>query len=190
MSKFNFIETKLKDLYIIEPTIFGDSRGYFMETYNKREFLEAGLDMEFVQENESKSKKGVLRGLHFQTENVQGKLVRVAFGEVYDVAVDLRIGSPTYGLWEGVILSSENKRQFYVPEGFAHGFLVLSNEAVFNYMCTNYYNVDYEGGILWNDKDINIEWPLDKVDSVILSEKDKKLLKLSELDLQFKYGGE
>lgn len=190
MSKFNFIETKLKDLYIIEPTIFGDSRGYFMETYNKREFLEAGLDMEFVQENESKSKKGVLRGLHFQTENVQGKLVRVAFGEVYDVAVDLRIGSPTYGLWEGVILSSENKRQFYVPEGFAHGFLVLSNEAVFNYMCTNYYNADYEGGILWNDKDINIEWPLDKVDSVILSEKDKKLLKLSELDLQFKYRGE
>lgn len=189
MSKFNFIETKLKDLYIIEPTVFGDNRGYFMETYNKREFFKAGLNMEFVQENQSKSKRGVLRGLHFQTENIQGKLVRVTYGEVYDVAVDLRVGSPTYGLWEGVILSAENKRQFYVPEGFAHGFLVLSNEAVFNYMCTNYYDANHESGVLWNDKDIDVKWPLDMVEEIILSEKDKKLLKLNELKLQFKYGG-
>ena len=170
---FNFIETKIKDLYIIEPKVFGDDRGYFMESYNRRDFVEAGLDMRFVQDNESKSKKGVLRGMHFQTKFTQGKLVRVIQGEVYDVAVDLRKGSPTYGAWEGILLSSENKKQFYVPEGFAHGFLVLSDEAVFNYKCTNLYAPEYDGGLLWNDPDVGIEWPLDGIDEIILSEKDK-----------------
>ena len=182
---FNFIETKIKDLYIIEPKVFGDDRGYFMESYNRRDFVEAGLDMRFVQDNESKSKKGVLRGMHFQTKFTQGKLVRVIQGEVYDVAVDLRKGSPTYGAWEGILLSSENKKQFYVPEGFAHGFLVLSDEAVFNYKCTNLYSPEYDGGLLWNDPDVGIEWPLDGIDEIILSEKDKNQKTLKELDLPF-----
>ena len=182
---FNFIETKIKDLYIIEPNVFGDDRGYFMESYNRRDFVEAGLDMRFVQDNESKSKKGVLRGMHFQTKFTQGKLVRVIQGEVYDVAVDLRKGSPTYGAWEGILLSSENKKQFYVPEGFAHGFLVLSDEAVFNYKCTNLYSPEYDGGLLWNDPEVGIEWPLDGIDEIILSEKDKNQKTLKELDLPF-----
>lgn len=182
---FNFIKTKIKDLYIIEPKVFGDDRGYFMESYNRRDFVDAGLDMVFVQDNESKSKKGVLRGMHFQTKFTQGKLVRATQGEVYDVAVDLRKDSPTYGMWEGVVLSAENKRQFYVPEGFAHGFLVLSDEAVFNYKCTNLYAPEYDGGLLWNDPDVGIEWPLDGIDEIILSEKDKKQKKLKELDLPF-----
>lgn len=173
MGNFKFIETKIKDLYIIEPKVFGDDRGYFMEIYNKKDFKEAGLDMVFVQDNESKSKKGVLRGLHFQTEHTQGKLVRVSQGEVYDVAVDLRKDSSTFGMWEGVVLSSENKRQFYVPKGFAHGFLVLSDVAVFNYKCTDYYAPEYDSGLLWNDKDINIKWPLEKIGELLLSEKDK-----------------
>ena len=156
---FNFIETKIKDLYIIEPKVFGDDRGYFMESYNRRDFVEAGLDMVFVQDNESKSKKGVLRGMHFQTKFTQGKLVRATQGEVYDVAVDLRKGSPTYGQWEGVLLSAENKRQFYVPEGFAHGFLVLSDLAEFCYKCTDFYHPGDEGGLAWNDPEIGIEWP-------------------------------
>ena len=182
---FNFIETKIKDLYIIEPKVFGDDRGYFMESYNRRDFVEAGLEMVFVQDNESKSKKGVLRGMHFQTKFTQGKLVRVTQGEVYDVAVDLRKGSPTYGAWEGILLSSENKKQFYVPEGFAHGFLVLSDEAVFNYKCTNLYAPEYDGGLLWNDPEVGIEWPLDGIDEIILSEKDKKQPVLKELDIIF-----
>lgn len=173
MGKFNFIQTSIKGLYIIEPTIFGDERGYFMEAYCKRDFHEAGLAMDFVQDNESRSKKGVLRGLHFQTQKAQGKLVRVVEGEVFDVAVDLRKGSATFGKWEGVILSAENKKQFYIPEGFAHGFLVLSETATFQYKCTNYYAPEYEGGILWNDPDIGIVWPLEGVEEVILSEKDK-----------------
>ncbi|MDK2917579.1 MAG: dTDP-4-dehydrorhamnose 3,5-epimerase [Candidatus Petromonas sp.] len=174
MSKFKFIETPIEDLYIIEPTVFGDHRGYFMETYNAKEFKEAGLDMKFVQDNQSKSKKGVLRGLHFQYKYPQGKLVRVIKGEVFDVAVDLRKNSKTYGKWHGVILSEENKRQFYVPEGFAHGFLVLSDEAEFTYKCTDFYHPEDEGGILWNDPDIGIKWPLEDIEEVILSEKDKK----------------
>lgn len=180
MGKFNFVKTAIEDLYIIEPLVFGDERGYFMETYSKRDFDEGGLTMTFVQDNESKSQKGVLRGLHFQTKYTQGKLVRVTQGEVYDVAVDLREGSPTFGKWEGVLLSAENKRQFYVPEGFAHGFLVVSEEAVFNYKCTNYYAPEYEGGILWNDPDINIEWPLENISKILLSEKDKKQMTLKE----------
>ena len=190
MGNFNFIETKIKDLYIIEPKVFGDDRGYFMECYNKKAFEKAGLDMVFVQDNESKSKKGVLRGMHFQTKFTQGKLVRCTQGEVYDVAVDLRKGSPTYGQWEGVLLSAENKKQFYVPEGFAHGFLVLSDEAVFNYKCTNLYAPEYDGGLLWNDPEVGIEWPLDGIDEIILSEKDKKQSTLKELDLPFEYKGE
>ena len=187
MGKFKFIETKIKDLYIIEPTVFGDERGYFMETYSKKDFFEAGLTMEFVQDNESKSRKGVLRGLHFQTQKTQGKLVRVTNGAVYDVAVDLRKGSPTYGQWEGVLLTSENKKQFYVPEGFAHGFLVVSDEATFNYKCTNFYAPEYDGGVLWNDSEIGVEWPLEGIDEILLSEKDKNQKTLKELDLPFVY---
>lgn len=187
MGNFKFIETKIKDLYIIEPKVFGDNRGYFMETYNKKDFDEAGLTMTFVQDNESKSSKGVLRGMHFQTKHTQGKLVRVTKGSVYDVAVDLRKGSQTYGQWEGVLLTDENKKQFYVPEGFAHGFLVLSDEAVFNYKCTDFYAPEYDGGLLWNDPDVGIEWPLEGIEEVLLSEKDKKQKRLKELDLPFEY---
>ncbi|MBE6088922.1 MAG: dTDP-4-dehydrorhamnose 3,5-epimerase [Clostridium beijerinckii] len=183
MKNFNFNVTRIDGVYIIEPKTFGDSRGYFMETYNKEQFCEAGLNMIFVQDNESKSSKGVLRGLHFQKKHSQGKLVRVTKGEVFDVAVDLRTGSPTYGQWEGVILSDENKKQFYIPEGFAHGFLVLSDEAVFNYKCTDIYSPEYDGGVMWNDPEINIEWPLDLIKNIILSEKDKTHPNLNELDL-------
>lgn len=180
MGKFRFMETKIKGVFIIEPTVFGDERGYFMETYNYNEFKEAGLDMTFVQDNESKSKKGVLRGLHFQTRNSQGKLVRVIEGEVFDVAVDLRNGSETFGQWVGVTLNTENKRQFYIPEGFAHGFVVLSDEAKFVYKCTNFYDPSSEGGIFWNDPDIGIEWPITADMQILLSEKDRKQPTLRE----------
>lgn len=181
MAKINIIKTKIDGLVIINPSVFGDERGYFMETYNEEEFHEAGLNMKFVQDNESKSSKGVLRGLHFQRKFSQGKLVRVTKGEVFDVGVDLRQESPTYGQWAGVILTEENKTMFYVPEGFAHGFLVLSEEAVFNYKCTNLYAPEYDGGIRWNDPKIGIEWPLEGIDAPLLSEKDTKLPFLSEI---------
>ena len=187
MGKFKRIDTPIEGVYLVEPTVFGDNRGYFMETYSKPDFKEIGIDEEFVQDNQSKSKKGVLRGLHFQTENTQGKLVRVTKGAVYDVAVDLRKGSPTYGQYEGVILTEENKKQFYVPEGFAHGFLVLSEEAVFNYKCTNFYAPEYDSGLLWNDPDVAIEWPTEGIDEIILSEKDKVQKTLKELDVPFEY---
>ena len=187
MGNFKFTETKIKGVYIIEPKVFGDNRGYFMETYNKEHFAEAGLTMNFVQDNESSSSKGVLRGLHFQTKHTQGKLVRVTKGEVFDVAVDLRKGSPTYGQWEGVVLSAENKKQFYIPEGFAHGFLVLSDHAIFNYKCTDFYCPEGKGGVLWNDPDIGIEWPLDGIDNIILSEKDKVHPTLKDLNVPFEY---
>ncbi len=174
MSKFNFIETKIKDVCIVEPTLFGDARGYFMETYNYDEFCKAGLSMKFVQDNQSCSKKGVLRGLHFQVNHPQGKLVRVIKGEVFDVVVDLRKNSKTFGQWTGVKLNDENKRQFYIPEGFAHGFLVLSDTAEFVYKCTNFYDPQDDSGIIWNDKDIGIDWPLEENVQVLLSEKDKK----------------
>lgn len=174
MGKFNFISTRIDGVWIIEPTVFGDNRGYFMETYNYNDFAAAGLDMTFVQDNQSKSRRGVLRGLHFQTKHPQGKLVRVIRGEVFDVAVDLREGSETYGKWEGVILSDENKRQFYIPEGFAHGFLVLSEEAEFVYKCTDFYDPSGEGGLMYNDPDIGIEWPISEGMEILLSEKDKK----------------
>ncbi|MGL5066570.1 MAG: dTDP-4-dehydrorhamnose 3,5-epimerase [Sarcina sp.] len=188
MSNFNFIETKIKDLYIIEPKVFGDDRGYFMESYNENSFNEAGLTMRFVQDNESRSKKGVLRGLHFQTKNTQGKLVRVTEGEVFDVAVDLRKGSPTYGIWEGVTLTATNKKQFYVPEGFAHGFLVLSEYATFNYKCTDFYAPEYDSGLIWNDSDVDIKWPLEGIEEILLSEKDKIQKTLKELDVPFTCG--
>lgn len=182
MGNFKFIETKIKDLYIIEPEVFGDDRGYFLESYNKKDFEKFGLNMDFVQDNESKSKKGVLRGMHFQTKYPQGKLVRVTEGIVFDVAVDMRKNSPTYSKWEGVVLSSENKRQFYVPEGFAHGFLVLSDTATFNYKCTNYYAPEYDCGFIWNDKDVNINWPVNDLKEIILSKKDKEHKTFSELE--------
>ncbi len=172
MAKFEFIKNEIEGLVVVKPTVFGDSRGFFMETYHKDEFAAAGIDKEFVQDNHSKSSKGVLRGLHFQKENTQGKLVRVIKGEVFDVAVDCRPNSKTFGKWFGVTLSDENKMQFYVPEGFAHGFLVLSDEAEFVYKCTDVYNPGAEGGIPYDDKTINIEWP--QVDCEIkLSDKDK-----------------
>ena len=170
---FTFEKTKLPGVVIIQPKVFGDSRGYFMETYKKGDFAAAGIDKEFFQDNESSSTKGVLRGFHFQKEHTQGKLVRVTHGEVFDVAVDVRSGSETYGQWVGVTLSSEQKNMFYVPEGFAHGFLVLSDTAEFVYKCTDVYDPASEGGIPWNDPDINVEWP--KLDGPYrTSEKDEK----------------
>lgn len=183
MNKFKKIETSIKDVYIIEPTVFGDNRGYFMETYSKKDFEDIGLYYDFVQDNQSKSKKGVLRGLHFQKENTQSKLVRVIKGEVFDVAVDLRPGSKTYGKWEGVILSDENKKMFMIPKGFAHGFLVLSDEAEFTYKCDDFYNGEAEGGLAWNDKDVGIEWPLGdmQIGDLLTSEKDADWPTLEEL---------
>ncbi len=154
------IQTKLADCVIIEPKVFGDDRGFFLETFQADRYREqAGIDLPFVQDNHSRSRKGVLRGLHFQKQNPQGKLVRVVSGEVFDVAVDIRQGSPTFGQWEGVVLSADNKRQFWVPPGFAHGFLVLSEVADFEYKCTDYYNPQDEGAIAWNDAEIGIAWP-------------------------------
>ena len=165
--------TPIKDLVVIEPKVFGDERGYFYEAYNKNNFHELGLDYDFVQDNQSFSRKGVLRGLHFQKQFPQAKLVRVIEGEVFDVAVDLRKDSPTFGKWYGVILSGENKKMFMIPRGFAHGFLVLSETAVFSYKCDDFYHPNDEGGIMYNDTDIGVEWP--KIDTeYILSEKDKK----------------
>ena len=163
----------IRGLYEIEPSVHRDPRGYFSETYNKKDFAEEGLFMDFVQDNQSESCKGVLRGLHYQKCFPQGKLVRVLSGEVFDVAVDLRKDSETFGLWYGVLLSGENMKQFYIPEGFAHGFLVLSEKAVFAYKCTDFYHPGDEGGLLWNDPDIGVEWPLQEGMEVLLSEKDK-----------------
>lgn len=164
----------IEGLVLIEPTIYGDQRGYFLETYSEKDFAEIGINEIFLQDNESKSKKGVLRGLHFQTNSPQGKLVRVVAGEVFDVAVDLRKGSKTYGKWQGVILSEENKHMFYIPPGFAHGFLVLSDEAIFTYKCTALYDAESDNGIHYKDPDLNINWPFNEVDQVIVSEKDNK----------------
>ena len=169
---FSFESTNIQGVYVIEPKVFGDSRGYFMETYNKEEFDKAGLKYNFVQDNQSKSHKGVLRGLHFQTKHPQAKLVRVVSGEVFDVAVDLRKDSKTYGKWVGVILSEDNKKMFMIPRGFAHGFVVLSDSAEFTYKCDDFYHPEDDGGIMWNDPDINIKWP--DVGEIVLSEKDKK----------------
>lgn len=175
MGNFNFIKTEIDGMFIVEPTVFGDDRGYFLETYHYDEFKKAGIDVVFVQDNQSKSKRGVLRGLHFQTKRPQGKLVRVIKGEVFDVGVDLRKNSPTFGKWVGAVLSDENKRQLYIPAGFAHGFLVLSDEAEFVYKCTDFYDPQNEGGIIYNDPDININWPISGDMEILLSQKDRAL---------------
>ena len=177
MGKFEKQETGIEGLYVIKPTVFEDSRGFFMETYQKQDFAAIGITQEFVQDNQSKSSKGVLRGLHFQKEYAQSKLVRVINGAVYDVAVDLRKDSKTYGKYYGVTLTEENKLQFFIPKGFAHGFLVLSEEAEFTYKCDDYYHPGDEGGLLWNVPTIGIQWPLDQiggVENIIQSDKDKK----------------
>lgn len=174
MGKIKVTACEIEGLYVIEPTVFPDSRGYFMETYNQNDFHEAGLNMNFVQDNQSMSVKGVLRGLHFQKQFPQGKLVRAVRGTVFDVAVDLRADSKTYGKWFGVELSAENKKQFYISEGFAHGFLVLSDEAEFAYKCTDFYHPGDEGGILWSDPEIGIEWPISEGMELTISDKDQK----------------
>lgn len=180
---FTFHKTDIEGVYIIEPKVFGDERGYFMETYNEKDFKEAGLDYCFVQDNQSKSHKGVLRGLHYQRNYPQAKLVRVIQGEVFDVAVDLRKNSPTYGKWVGVVLSSENKKMFMIPRGFAHGFVVLSETAEFVYKCDDIYHPEDEGGIMWNDPDVGIDWPYKGEPS--LSEKDAKHPLLRDSEISF-----
>ena len=183
MGNFTFTETKIKGVYIIDVKTYGDHRGYFMETYKETDFIEAGLNYHFIQDNRSHSRKGVLRGLHFQKTYPQAKLVRVLKGEVFDVAVDLRKGSETYGQWVGVLLSEENHRQFMIPRGFAHGFVVVSDQAEFAYKCDEKYHPEDEGGILWNDPDVNVTWP--DVGEIILSEKDKKNPTLVECKMEF-----
>ena len=184
MANFTFNKTKIEGVYVVDTKVFGDERGYFMETYNKDEFDAAGLVYNFVQDNQSKSRKGVLRGLHFQKNHPQAKLVRVIEGEVFDVAVDLRKNSPTYGQWVGETLSAENKKQLMIPRGFAHGFLVLSDEAVFAYKCDDNYHPEDEGGIPYNDDTVNIKWP--EVDGeLLLSEKDQKHQSLKENKVTF-----
>lgn len=175
---FTFTQTSIDGVIIVDQKCFGDERGYFMETYKRPDFVAGGIDVEFVQDNQSSSTKGVLRGLHFQIEHPQSKLVRVVKGTVFDVCVDLRPGSATYGKWEGVVLSAENKRQFFIPRGFAHGFLVLSDTAEFCYKCDDVYHPNDEGGLMWDDPSIGIEWPALEGDEafdaskLILSEKD------------------
>ena len=181
MGKFTFIETEVPGILIVEPTVFGDSRGYFMETWHREEFAAAGIDFDFVQDNQSLSTHGVLRGLHFQRRHTQGKLVRVISGRVFDVGVDVRPGSPHFGAWAGAELSEENKRQLWVPPGFAHGFLVLSESAAFTYKCTDIYDPESDGGIRFDDPDIGIQWP-DIGEKPQLSEKDGALPGLKEQD--------
>ncbi|MBA5599876.1 dTDP-4-dehydrorhamnose 3,5-epimerase [Pectobacterium aroidearum] len=164
-------DTRIEGVKIVQPKVFGDARGFFLETFEKKRYQEMlSINLDFVQDNHSRSSKGVLRGLHFQRSNPQGKLVRVVRGEVFDVAVDIRPDSPTYGAWEGVVLSEENKTQFWIPPGLAHGFVVLSDVADFEYKCTDYYSPANEGCLLWNDPDVGIEWP---ITNPLLSEKDK-----------------
>lgn len=174
MGKITVETNDIEGLKVITPAVFGDERGYFMETYHYEEYKKAGIAAEFVQDNQSASKKGVLRGLHFQIQYPQAKLVRVIRGEVFDVAVDLRKNSPTFGKWHGELLSEENKKQFFIPEGFAHGFLVLSEYAEFAYKCTDFYHANDEGGLAWNDSEIGINWPIPEDMELIISEKDQK----------------
>lgn len=174
----NIVQTRLPGVVIIEPKVFGDARGFFLEIWNRERYTKAGLPESFVQDNMSFSRKGVLRGLHFQNPNAQGKLVYVIQGEVFDVAVDIRLGSPTFGRWESVVLSGDNKRQFYIPPGFAHGFCVTSDTALFAYKCTDIYNPKAEGSVLWNDPDLGIDWP---VVAPELAEKDRNGLRLADI---------
>jgi dTDP-4-dehydrorhamnose 3,5-epimerase len=171
---FTIQSCPIQGLFEIQPKVFADSRGYFLEAYSQRDFEEAGITARFVQDNQSRSVRGVLRGLHFQVKHPQGKLVRAIEGEVFDVAVDIRPNSPTFGKWHSVILSCKRQNQFYIPEGFAHGFLVLSDTAVFAYKCTDFYHPEDEGGIIWNDPVVDIKWPDVGMD-YLLSEKDKNL---------------
>ncbi|MDR3258454.1 MAG: dTDP-4-dehydrorhamnose 3,5-epimerase [Fusobacteriaceae bacterium] len=184
MAKFNKVETGIEGLIIIEPQVFGDNRGFFMETFTKKDFEKLGIMDEFVQDNHSKSKKGVLRGLHFQTKFTQGKLIRVTAGRVLDVGIDLRHGSKTFGKWFKVELTAENKNMFYLPKGFAHGFIALEDDTEFQYKCTDYYAPEYDSGILWNDKDIGIDWEFEKYglneSEIVLSEKDRVQQTLKE----------
>ncbi len=180
MGKITVEECNIKGIKVITPQVFPDERGYFVETYQKKDFEAAGIDVEFVQDNQSASKKGVLRGLHFQKEFPQDKLVRVLRGSVYDVAVDLRKGSETFGKYFGVTLTEENKKMFFIPKGFAHGFLVLSDYAEFAYKCSDFYHPGDEGGIIYNDPEIGIEWPVPKGTELIFSDKDKKWGGLAE----------
>jgi len=181
MDKFKVIETPIKNLLIIETKVFKDDRGFFIESYNLGDFAGLGINANFVQDNHSMSKKGVLRGLHFQLKHPQGKLVRVISRRVYDVAVDLRFNSPTFGKWFGVELSDVNGLQFYIPPGFAHGFISLEENTHFFYKCTDFYYPEDELGIVWNDSFLNIQWPIGHVNEVIISDKDKKLLPFSEV---------
>lgn len=174
MGKIQVEDCEIEGLKIIIPNVIGDARGYFVETYNARDMKEAGIDRVFVQDNQSASKRGVIRGLHFQINHPQAKLVRVIKGEVFDVAVDLRKGSATYGKWKGVLLSAENHKQFYIPEGFAHGFLVVSDYAEFCYKCTDFYHPGDEGGIMYNDPEVGVEWPIADDMELIFSERDTK----------------
>ena len=183
VGNFTFTETEIRDVYIIEQKCYGDNRGYFMETYKQTDFDTAGLHYVFVQDNQSSSRKGVLSGLHFQKTFPQAKLVRVLRGTVFDVAVDLRRNSETFGKWTGVLLSDENRRQFLIPRGFAHGFVVVSDYAEFAYKCDELYHPEDEGGLAWDDPDIGIEWP--EVGEIILSEKDKHLPTLNEANIVF-----
>lgn len=183
VGNFTFTETEIKGVYVIETKRYGDHRGYFMETYKKADFDAAGLVYDFVQDNQSSSRKGVLRGLHFQKTHPQAKLVRVLSGEVFDVAVDLRKGSETYGKWVGVLLTAENGKQFMIPRGFAHGFVVVSDTAEFAYKCDELYHPENEGGIAWNDPDVGVEWP--EVGEIILGEKDKKNPMLAQCRVEF-----
>lgn len=183
MGQFVFTETKIKDVFLIEPKVYGDNRGYFMETYNAKDFAMQGLHYAFVQDNQSSSRRGVLRGLHFQKTYPQAKLVRVIKGKVFDVAVDLRKGSTTYGQWVGEILSCENKKQLLIPRGFAHGFLVISDYAEFTYKCDEFYHPEDEGGIFYDDPNIAINWP--EVGELILSDKDKLNQTLVESVIEF-----
>ena len=185
MGKFKFTQTGIEDMFVVEPTVFEDNRGYFMETFQENDFKDAGYDLKFVQDNQSKSSKGVLRGLHLQLKYPQGKLVRVIKGTVFDDGVDLRGDSPTYGKWYGEILSEDNKKQLYIPPKFAHGFLVLSDEAEFLYKCTEFYHGEDESGIKWDDEDIAIDWPLEGIDEIILSDKDKEWKSFKEAQIKY-----
>lgn len=185
MDRFNITETELKGAYIIEPTVHEDDRGYFVKTYDEEEFKAKGLDFTFVQDDQSCSSKGVLRGLHFQKEHPQGKLIRVVRGKVFDVGVDLRKNSETFGKWIGVELSDKNKKQLFLPRGFAHGFLALEDHSIFVYKVDELYYPSDEGGLAYDDEDIAIDWPFDEIEDIIITDKDRNWGKLKDLDFIF-----
>ena len=186
IQQFKFEQTEIDGLQIIHPFVAYDERGFFMKTYERRIFEEHGIFLENAEDMISYQKKGVLRGMHFQTEHSQDKLIRVLHGEVWDVAVDLRNGSKTYGEWRGVYLSEENKLAVYIPQGFAHGFLALTDDVIFSYRCGQLYYPKVDTGIIWNDETLNIDWPIDKVETLIISERDKKLQSFAEFDAKYK----